>query len=498
MSKRSHFSLYLLIFTVGAASLGAEIATARLIAPYFGASTVVWANTIAIVLLALAVGYWLGGRYADRHPKKSGLSLICMAAAALLAAIPFVALPFLDISVKALDTLSAGAFIGSLLAVLALVALPVLLLGAASPYVIRLAAERVEQSGTVAGRVYAISTVGSLVGTFGSALLLIPLVGTRRTFLIFSLALALVSLPALKRRFLLVPALIAVAIALPVGFVKASSKGRVIYEAETTYQYLRVVQSDEGRSLELNEGNAVHSYYRFGSYLTGDVWDGYLTLLFAAIAPPPRRIAILGNAAGTTARAYGEFFPTTYVDAVEIDAKLTAVGRKLFALRNPRMRVFHEDARPYLRRSKSKYDLIAVDAYRQPYIPFYLTTREFFELVKERLAKGGAVIVNAGHPEGNFELERVLAATMSTSFGRVLRYPIEASNTLLLGTNGRAGKGVLLRHSRHLPAGLRGPALDAAAKLGPPLAGGEVYSDDRAPVEWLIDRSIIEYAARER
>ena len=182
--------LGLLVFVVGAASLGAEIAAARLMAPFFGASTIVWANTIGVVLVALSIGYWVGGRFADRHPHRTGLCTLVLVAALGVGLIPFVADPFLDVSVEALDNVSAGAFAGSLAAVLVLVAPPVMLLGAASPYAIRLAVQSVEEAGTVAGRLYAISTVGSLVGTFSSALLLIPLLGTRRTFLTFALACA--------------------------------------------------------------------------------------------------------------------------------------------------------------------------------------------------------------------------------------------------------------------------------------------------------------------
>ena len=166
--------LELLVFVVGSASLGAEIAAARLMAPFFGASTIVWANVIGVVLVSLSVGYWVGGRFADRHPHRRGLCTLVLVAALAVGLIPFVADPFLDVSVDALDEVQAGAFFGSLIAVSVLVAPPVMLLGAVSPYAIRLAVERVEESGAVAGRIYAISTVGSLAGAWLSALLLIP------------------------------------------------------------------------------------------------------------------------------------------------------------------------------------------------------------------------------------------------------------------------------------------------------------------------------------
>src|SRR5918992_1542677 len=294
--------LPLLVFVVGTGSLGAEIAAVRLMAPYFGASTIIWANTIGIVLVALSVGYWLGGRFADRHPHMRGLCLLPLTAAVLLAAVPFAADPLLDLGVEALDEISAGAFFGSLLAVLVLVAVPVLLLGAVSPWALRLAVRDVEEAGTVAGRLYALSTAGSLVGTLVSALVLIPLVGTRRTFLIFALAISLTAVSGLRpiRRYALAPAAIAALIALPVGTLKAKTDdGRVVYEAETEYQYARVIETPSGeRLLELNEGQAQHSVYVPDSVLTGDVWDGHLVLPFARLERPPSRVAILGNAAG--------------------------------------------------------------------------------------------------------------------------------------------------------------------------------------------------------
>ncbi len=488
--------LYGLVFVVGTGSLGAEIAVARLMAPFFGASTIVWANTIGVVLVALSVGYWYGGRLADRNPSVAGLAKMVLIAAVLLAVVPFVAQPFLDVSVAALDSISAGAFVGSLLAVLALVAVPVMLLGAASPYALRLAIPDVEHSGRIAGRLYATSTAGSLVGTMASALLLIPLVGTQRTFLIFALLIALAAVAGLGLRFTPVPALVALALALPVGIVKGSDDGEVIYEAETEHQYARVIEEPDGdRLLELNEGQAIHSMLRPGSYLTGRYWDGLIVLPFAALDREPERVAILGNAAGTAARMYGHYFPAARIDGVEIDGELTEIGRRFFDLSGPDLHTYTADARPWLRQSDGDYDVIVVDAYRQPYIPFYLATEEFFELVRDRLAPGGVVVVNVGHPEGNDDLETALGRTLAAAFPTVLRDPVEDANTLLLGSEAPASMEQLLAAVGTLPEDLRNLAVASSARVGPRLAGGDVWTDDNAPVEWVIDRSIIGYAS---
>jgi spermidine synthase len=491
--------LELLVLVVGSASLGTEIAAARLMAPFFGASTIVWANVIGVVLVSLSVGYWLGGRFADRHPHRRGLCTLVLIAALAVGAVPFVADPFLDISVDALEDVQAGAFVGSLIAVSVLVAPPVMLLGAVSPYAIRLTVKKIEEAGAVAGRIYAVSTVGSLAGAWLSALLLIPVVGTRRTFLTFALACALVAVLGIpRRRAALIPAALIVLLVLPVGMIKAADGRNVLEEVETPYQYARVVEDANGeRHLELNEGQAVHSTYRPGSYLTGDYWDEFLLLPLATLPDTPARAALLGNAAGTTARAYGRYFPDTYVDGVEIDAELTELGRRFFDLRNPRLEVFHEDARPFLRRIDRRYDVIGVDVYRQPYIPFYLTTREFFQLVRDRLTEGGVVVVNVGHPEGRDELEKVLSATMADVFPTVVRDAVEGTNTMVMGTAGEVSPDRLESSLADLPAELRGPGRRTAARIGPRLTGGSVYTDDKAPVEWLVDQSIVDYAAGE-
>jgi spermidine synthase len=166
-------------------------------------------------------------------------------------------------------------------------------------------------------------------------------------------------------------------------------------------------------------------------------------------------------------------------------------------MRAPHLRTFAEDARPYMRRTGEHYDAIFIDAYRQPYIPFYLATSEFFRLCRERLRQGGVVVINVGHPAGEDGLERDLTRTLGTSFRYVLRDPIERTNTLLIASTAPASARALLSQEGALPPDLRTLARSAASRIEPGLSGGEVFSDDRAPVEWLVDRSIVSYAAGE-
>jgi spermidine synthase len=164
-------------------------------------------------------------------------------------------------------------------------------------------------------------------------------------------------------------------------------------------------------------------------------------------------------------------------------------------MRAPRLRTHTEDARPFLRRTKERYDAILVDAYRQPYIPFYLSTREFFELAHDRLRPGGRVIINVGHPARSDALEKVLTATMREAFASVVRVPSESTNTILVAGDRGLTPASLRPAIDRLPADLRERAALDADIAEPGLRGGSVYTDDKAPVEWLVDASLVQVAA---
>jgi spermidine synthase len=328
------------------------------------------------------------------------------------------------------------------------------------------------------------------------------MIGTHRTFIVFALSLALVSVPGLRLwRFWVVPAAVGASLAIPPAAIGAGvAHGRVIYATETQYQYARVVQFPSGvRWLQLNEGVAVHSLYRPGTYLTGGYWDDLLVLPFAAgSGEPPGRIAILGDAAGTVARAYGHFLPATRVDAVELDGELTTIGRRYFHLSGPRLHLYTADARPWLEANHARYDSILLDAYRQPYIPFYLVTHEFFALARAHLRPGGTLMVNVGHLPNSGALEKVVSATLRSVFPYVVRDPVSADNTeVVASTRPLSGASMLAAEDR-VPPALRGLTASVAGRVAPALRGGPVYTDDRAPVEWLTDLSILRYADGDR
>ena len=483
-----------LVFGAGIGALATEITASRLLAPYFGSSTIVWANLIGIVLAGLSVGYWLGGRIADRRPRPSLLGFIVLGAALCVAAIPFAAKPFLDVTVDGLDRVSAGAVVGSFLAVLLLLAPPVVLLGMVSPFAIRLAVVSVVTAGAIAGRLYALSTAGSLLGTFLPALLLIPAIGTQRTFLVVAALLALSSCVLLGARYLVVVAALAALVAVPPGAVKAADG--LLHEETSYHQYIRVVEEAHGRRvLSLNEGVAVHSVWRPDSVLTGGVWDAFLAIP-PLLGRPLEKVAILGNAAGTTARALGRYYPEAAVDGVELDPAVSRVGRRYFGMGEIRRLTVHDaDARPFLRATDERYDLIVVDAYHQPYVPFYLATREFFRLVREHLAPGGIVALNVATVPDDTRLVRAIGGTLAAELPQVLSWPALRFNTIVLGLTEPFDRAELVRRLRSGPSDLTSLRELLARDAAPVAVSRRPWTDDRAPVEWLTDRMIVAYAA---
>jgi predicted membrane-bound spermidine synthase len=485
--------LSVVVFAAGAASLATEIAAARLLAPSFGNSTVVWANLIGLVLASLAVGYTVGGRLADRRPDPRLLGRLVLLSALLLALVPFAARPFLDLAVRGLDRYSVGAVVGSFFAVLVLFAPPVILLGMVSPFAVRLSVRDVSTAGEVAGRLYALSTAGGLAGTFGAALVAIPAVGTQRTLLGVSVVLATGGAILLGRRWAAAAVALGALLAVPPGAVRAGSG--LLWEDESLYQYVSVVQHGDERVLELNEGVVDHSVWRPDTVLTGGEWDMFLVVP-ALLGRPVQRVATLGNAGGTTARALGVFSPQARIDGVELDPAVTRAARRFLGLGdNPRLHVVTADARPFLRRTHTRYDLVLVDAYRPPYVPFYLATEEFFRLVRDRLAPDGIVALNVATVPGDDRLARGIEATLRSAFPQVLGWQALRFNRLVLGLRRPVAPGELRRRLTRMPAPLR-PLGRLAARGVREGAHGRPWTDDRSPVEWVTDRMLVHFAAR--
>jgi spermidine synthase len=420
------------------------------------------------------------------------LGAIVLVAAVSLAVTPFASRPFLHWALHGFDAVSVGAVVGSFFSALALFAVPVTALGAAAPFLVRLALPSVSEAGKTAGRLYALSTAGSLAGTFVSALVAIPWAGTQRTLIGTAALVAVGAGLLLGGPWLLAPLAIAAVLAVPPPGIKSA-----LYQTESAYQYIRVVSDGRGgRELELNEGVVSHSAWRPDTVLTGRYWDLFL-MLPPLLPRAPRSMLVIGNAGGTIGRAYGRFYPAVVIDGVEIDPELNEVARRWFgAGDNPRMHLIAADGRPYLELTKKRYDLIVVDAYRQPYVPFYLATSEFFRLARSHLRPGGAIALNVAATPHDRRLSKAIGTTLLTAFPQAWRWRALRFNDVVFALRDPVSRGVLERRARRAPGKVALLLPLFRRRLERVRRSGEPVTDDRAPVEWLTDRMILEQVER--
>ncbi len=514
-SRVFHWLVLFIVFVGGISSIAIEIAASRLLGPYFGTSTFIWANLIGLTLLYLSIGYYFGGRIADRWPSATILLVFTSIAGVGTGAIPILSRPILERSLSAFVNYSVGAFYGSLVGVILLFAVPVTLLGFVSPYAIRLSLARVNAAGNTAGSLYALSTVGSIVGSFLPVLLLIPTIGTYWTFYSISLALLASSVigllilhaPRLSGgASLLMVAILGLALFTNGEIVRPPEVGQLIYETESQYNFIQVSKQGDATLLMLNDGHAIHSIYQPGREIYGGPWD-YMTVgsYFNKDEVPSdvKNVALIGLAAGTMAQQITAGYGPIPIDGVEIDPKIVDVGRKYFNMTEPNLNVVVQDGRYFLRTTDKKYSIIGIDAYQQPYIPFHLTTKEFFQEVDNHLAPDGVTIINAGRTEDDYRLVDVIASTMKTVFPNVYIIDVDKyANSIVVATKEPTNIQNFAANIDRLQPGLIKQIGQISLQSGNIREWTStdpqwVFTDDHAPVERVIDQIIVDAARGE-
>lgn len=505
-----HKYLYFTVFASGMTTLVIELTASRLLGSVFGTSNLVWASIIGLILIYLTAGYYLGGFWADRSPYPKTLYTVLAWGAFLSGLIPIAARPVLWMAADAFDQLRVGVLFGSFASVLILFSLPVTLLGTISPFAIRLAVVDSRHAGSIAGKIYAISTLGSFIGTFLPVLVFIPLIGTTRTFLSFSLVLVLVALFGLwkfaGRRAALslcwMPILLIILVWMSGGPVK-KTPGQ-IYETESTYNYIQVIERDGYRFLRLNEGQGVHSVWHPTQLRFNGTWEQFLAAPF--FNQPPFRpadvknMAIVGLAAGTTVNQATAVFGAIPIDGFEIDPKIIQVGRDYFHMNQPNLNALAVDGRWGLAHSPSQYTLIGIDAYRPPYIPFHLTTQEFFRIVREHLTEDGVVAINVGRSPSDRRLIDGLVATLQTVFPSVYVMDLpESFNSIVYATVQPSKlQNLVINYDQLVREGKTHPLLievlqKAILYQQPIPQGGMIFTDDQAPIEWITNNMVLNF-----
>lgn len=509
--KNNNRILFLTVFISGMVSLAVEMAASRLLGNVFGTSNLVWAAIIGLILIYLAAGYSLGGRWADRNPSFSFFYSILLLSGLLIALVPLLSRPVLRLAANAFDQLQLGILFGSFTAVLILLAFPITLLGTASPFAIRLALESTENAGRISGKIYAVSTLGSFFGTFLPVLVLIPWVGTYRTFLILAGMLILIALVGLfihHRKRAVIGLFAAIVIlgsswwAVSQGLDKTTSG--LLYETESAYNYIQVIERNGYTYLRLNEGQGIHSVYHPQENFYGGPWEMMLAApLFARSDFEPQAVksmAIVGLAAGTTAHQAAKVYPNMLIDGIEIDPKIVDVGYRYFDMDLPNLNVIVQDGRWALAHLSKQYQIISIDAYRPPYIPAHLTTQEFFTIVADHLTDDGVAVINVGRSPEDRRLIEALASTMQTVFPSV--YVVDLPNTfnsLIYATKLPSSTEDLWQHYLQLQQQANPEDLlftiasVAVANLQPEPKPGVVFRDDHAPIEWITNTMVLKY-----
>ncbi len=503
--------LYIAVFFSGMASLAVEFSASRLLGNYFGSSNLVWASIIGLILIYLTLGYFLGGAWADRSPRFVTLYKILAWAGFAIALVPLASRPLLRLAANAFDQLQLGVLFGSFSVVMVLFIIPVTLMGTASPFAIRLAIKDTEGAGKISGRIYAISTLGSFLGTFLPVLVLIPILGTYRTFIVISMGLIAIALLGLilaqgfKKSLLycLIPVAVILLGVFGIPGMDKTSPG-LVYEKDSAYNYIQVLDQDGYMLLRLNEGQGIHSIYKAGQYNFNGPWERVLAAPYFNQAPYAtanvKNIAIVGLAAGTTAREASQVFPSAAIDGFEIDPEIVRVGREYFGMDLPNLNVIIQDGRYGLAHSNKQYDIISVDAYRPPYIPWQMTTVEFFQMVKEHLTPSGVMVINAGIAPNDRRLADSLYATIRQVFPTLYISDVAGSfNTIIYATaqptnvSGLMGNYQTLAADPATPSFLLDILAETYAGLQPAPSGGTLFTDDKAPVEQITNSMVLKF-----
>lgn len=441
--------LTLIVFLSGAVLMSLEMVGSRILAPTFGSSIYVWGSLIVVVMAALTLGYYVGGRIADRYPDLLVIGMILAVAGTFISFLPFWTsrVNFLCGQLEPR--------VGSLLAATAFFFFPSILLATISPYAVKLSSHTLANLGNIAGRLSAISSIGSVVGTLLTSFFLIPLTGVRNIVHALGLILLILSSiiffrKAVSRRaapaprlvwvFRITLILILIIIGILVVLWQSSSarlqvgQSGIIYERDTLYNHIAVTESGSRRYLRFDNSlqsaidldNPLDQVFRYTSFLH----------LGVVAKPQPTRALFIGLGGGSAPMKFLHDYPSLQaVDAVEIDPEVVKVAQDYFALPDDsRLRVIAQDGRLFVEhtgraigRGEAKpYDLVVIDAYSSSTIPYHLTTVEFLQLVRKTLAPDGVVVSNIiGALTGpHSDLFRAMTRTFATVFPQVYIFPV--------------------------------------------------------------------------
>ena len=417
-----------IVFICGACVMVLEMVGSRLMAPYLGTSLFVWTSLIGVILGCLSLGYWFGGLLADRKPEMKTLSGVIFFAGVSVSAVALAGDPVLYLIQSSLVDVRIGAVIATLI----LFGAPSTLLGIVSPYAVRLKLSRVESGGSAVGGLYALSTLGSIVGTFLAGFFLLSFFSHRVILFLISLTLIFLAMTVANSRWGRLSCLMAFILVSGSSFLPPfvqSVMGQGFVETQSAYNRIWVYNAFlEGRPirvLQVNDANDSAMYTNSDELAL--VYTRYFRMA-GHFHPQIDHALMIGGGAYSYPKYFLKEFPLATMDVVEIDPKLTQIAEQHFSLQTQdRLHIFHEDARTFLNTTKSRYNVIFGDVYMSYSVPFHLTTKEAIQKIQERLNDNGLFIMNViSSVEGdNGRFLRALIKTLDGSFKQVLVFAVD-------------------------------------------------------------------------
>lgn len=435
--KSKNFILELTVFVCGALVMIYEITGSRLLSPYLGASTYVWTSLIGVILAALSLGYWLGGRIADQKPHIKILAFVIFLAGGLVS----MTILLKDLILALIAESSVILEIKSVIAALLLFAPASILLGFVTPYAVKLKMSSLADTGKTVGRLYALSTVGSILGTFGAGFFLIPFVGSEKT--LYLIGASLIILSTLLVPFALKPFNLMVLIMFVCGIGVNEFRSYYLFQTkelrdiDTEYSRIQIFSTTDNHGVPIRALTIDPFFVQSGMFLDSDklVFDyAKYYHLIRHFKPDFENTLMIGGAGYSFPKDYLNTYKNAKMDVVEIDPQMTEIAKKYFNLpENPRLNIIHQDGRIFLNNAEStKYDAVLMDAFGSLFsVPFQLTTLEAVEQINRILKSDGIVIFNLGGSISG-DASRFLNAELKTYqqiFPQVYLFKVNADYT---------------------------------------------------------------------
>lgn len=478
-------AIYSTVFLCGAIIMALELIAARVLSPYVGSSNPIWTSIIGIILISMSLGYWLGGKMADNRHSFNILASVIIISAIFVSFVPILETNF----IRSLALTELPLSVVAILSAMVTFSIPSALLATVSPYSIKLMEANQGNVGSISGRLSAVSTLGSIFGTFFTGFCLIPILGTRMLILLSSIVLILLAIFLFEKKGKKFIVGIVLAVLFIIGnyflgdAVFKLENPNVLADLDSEYSRIWVTQLGDYKVLQVDR--AIESYLKedgkMGSYLSYyDLFDCYI--------PDAKDTLIIGGAAYTYPMHFLDKYQNKTIDVVEIDPVMTKIAKNYFGLsKNDRLNIYHQDGRSFINKNNKKYDAIFVDAFKGHNVPFELTTVEAYEKMKESLSENGVVMVNVisaleGEKSGFIKHE---FATFKEVFDDVKIFDVnsgeevseynEMRNLILAGFNFKAAAVNSKGYEDMLSMEVKNYTTDA-----------NVFTDDYAPVEKFV------------